>query len=228
MKILKLRPLTLGFSINAIHYFADGNGRTARISYALLSRGYDGSIEDKEYYSALLENTKGREVVNPNPAVSGVDERIRSEMFQSIKEKSGFADAYGDNFPTYVYGGYPNVMAGEYSPAEIAVNDEIDETGRHMLYQAMESGGMTMISIMATFGPDRVKDYVKTSSDGERTVIDGDRFLPSLTQDEIKQWWINSEWAIASYVKRLINVSERGDIAEIAAHYKPHHGLEAA
>lgn len=213
--------LTLGLSINAIHYFEDGNGRTARITYALLSRGYDGSQEDQVFYSSLLENTKGREVVNPNPAVSGVDKKIRSEMFTKIQKESGFAEAFGNTPPTFVHDGYPNAMAGEYSPAEIAAGDEIDAAGRLMLYDIKEGGGLTMTSLMETFEPDRVRDYVHTSPDGQRTFVDGNEFLPTLTQEEIQKWWNNSERAIASYVQRLINVADRDDVAEIAAHYKP-------
>ena len=212
--------LTLGLSINAIHYFEDGNGRTARMAYSLLSRGYNGSQEDQAFYSSLLENTKGREIVNPNPTVSGVDKKIRSEMFVKMQKKSGFAEAFGGVPPTYVYDGYPNAMAGEYSPGEIAVGDEIDATGLLMLYHTMESGGLTMISLMTTFGPERVKDFVHTSPDGKRTFVDGNEFLPTLTQDEIQKWWNNSERAIASYVQRLINVADRDDVAEIALHYK--------
>ncbi len=215
----EIAGLTLGLSLNAIHYFEDGNGRTARMAYSLLSRGYNGSQEDQVYYSSLLENTKGREVVNPNPAVSGVDNKIRSEMFEKIQEKSGYAEAFGDNPPTYVHDGYPNVMAGEYSPAELAVSDNIDATGRLMLYHTMQSGGMTMTSLMATFGPDRVKDFVRTSSDGARTCIDGNAFLPTLTEEEIQKWRNNSELASVSYVRRLINVADRDDVAEIAKYY---------
>jgi len=214
--------LTLGLSINAIHYFEDGNGRTARMAYALLSKGYSGSQVDQSYYSSLLENTKGRDVINPNPAASGVDKKIRSEMCAKVQKESGFAEAFGDKPPTYVYDGYPNAFAGEYSPDKIAAGDEINATGRLMLYQTLESGGMTMLSLMTTFGPDRVKDFVRTSPDGERTFVDGNAFLPTLTQEEIKKWWTNSEQAIASYVQHLIKISDRDDVAEIAEFYKPH------
>ena len=212
--------LTLGLSINAIHYFEDGNGRTARMAYALLARGYNGSQEDQVFYSSLLENTKGREVVNPNPTISGIDDKIRSEMFAQILNKTGFAKAFGDIPPTDIHDGYPNAMAGEYSPAEIAAGDEIDQAGRLMLYRTMESGGLTMTSLVATFGPDRIKDHVRVSPNGKRSYIDGNTFLPTLTQEEIQKWWNNSERAIAGYVRRLINVADRDDVAGIAAHYK--------
>jgi hypothetical protein len=85
----------------------------------------------------------------------------------------------------------------------------------------MESGGLTMTSLVATFGPDRIKDHVRVSPNGKRSYIDGNTFLPTLTQEEIQKWWNNSESAIASYVQRLINVADREDIAEISAYYKP-------
>lgn len=216
----EIAGLTLGLSVNAIHYFADGNGRTARLAFALLSKGYDGSREAQEYYSSLLENTKGREIVNPNPALSGLDRKIRSEMSGKIQEKSGYKEAFGDKLPTYVYDGYPNVMAGEYSPQELAVSNEIDAQGRLMLYHTMESGGMEMISLMKTFGPDRIKDFVRSSPDSSRTFVDGNEFLPTLSQEEIQAWWNNSERAIVDYVRCLINIADRDDVAEIARHYK--------
>jgi hypothetical protein len=214
----EMAGLTLGLSINAIHYFADGNGRTARMIYALLSKGYDGSPEAQEYYSSLLENTKGREIVNPNPAASGIGHKIRSEMTEGVKDKYGYTEAFG-KMPTYIYDGYPDAFAGEHSPEELAVADDIDAQGRLMLYHTMESGGMSMISLMAAFKPERVKDFVKTSPDGSRTYIKGNEFLPTLSKEEIAHWWNTSERAIAMYVKRLIDVADREDAAEIAAHY---------
>lgn len=216
----EMAGLTLGLSINAIHYFADGNGRTARMAYALLSKGYDGSPEAQDYYSSMLENTKGREVINPNPTASGVDRKIRSEMFSSVMKKRGYnPEVFDGKIPTYVYDGYPNAFAGEYSPQELAVADNIDAQGRLMLYHTMESGGMTMVSLMAAFEPERVKDFVKTSPDGTRTFIDGNEFLPTLSKEEITHWWNMSESAIATYVKKLIDVADREDAAEVAAHY---------
>ena len=215
----EMAGLTLGLSINAIHYFADGNGRTARITYALLSEGYDGSLETQERYSSLLENTKGREVVNPNPTISGIDRTIRSEMFSGVMEERGYTEAFGDKPPVSIYDGYPDAFAGEYTPEELAVADDIDAQGRLMLYRTMESGGMTMISLMKTFEPERIKDFIHTSSDGSRAFLNGNDFLPTLSKEEIIKWWNNSERAIATYVKKLIDVANREDVIEIAAYY---------
>lgn len=220
----EMAGLTLSLSINAIHYFADGNGRTARLVYALLSKGYDGSPEAQEYYSSLLENTKGREVINPNPVVSGIDEKIRSEMFSAVMEKRRYnAEAFGGKMPTYVYGGYPDTFRGERSPRDLAVADNIDAGDRLTLYRAMESGGMTMVSLMTAFEPERVKDFVRTSPDGTLTFIDGNKFLPTLSKEEIIHWWKMSEQTIITYVEKLIKVADREDAAEIATHYNFSH-----
>lgn len=216
----KVAGLVLGMSINAIHYFKDGNGRTARIAYALLAKGYDGSDESKRYYTELLENTKGREVVNPNPVESGIDKIILHEMFNKIKKDTGFEEAFeGENFPNYIYGAYPDACAGEYSPSELAVSDKIDAEGRGMLYEVIEGGPLTMTSLMASFTPDRVKEFVKTSPDGKRTYMMGSDFLPTLSKEEIIHWWRRTQGAKYGYVKRLINFPDRDDASAIVAKY---------
>lgn len=216
----EMAALTLGLSINAIHYFTDGNGRTARITYALLSKGYDGSLEAQKYYSSLLENTKGREIVNPNPATSGIDRKIRSELFEEVKGKSGYGEAFGDKMPTFVFDGYPDGMAYEESPEDLAVADDIDAEGRAMLHYTLQSGGMEMISLMAALKPDRVKDFVRAfSHTPDKFLVDGNKFLPTLSKEEITAWWNKSERAIKVYVHRLIKIADREDAAEVVAHY---------
>lgn len=212
--------LMLGMSINAIHYFEDGNGRTARMTCALLTKGYDGTDESKEYYSSLLENTKGREVLNPNPAISGIDKIILSEMYMKTKKKTGFEEAFeGTTFPNYIYDAYPNAFAGEYSPDELAVSSNVNSQGRRMLYEVLENGSLTMTSLMASFTPDRIKEFVKTSPDGKRTFIMGSDFLPTLSQDEITHWWKLTQGAKTAYVKHLINFPDREDATTIVAQY---------
>ncbi len=59
--------LLLGASIGAIHPFADGNGRTSRLIFALLHDGYSGSAEDKEKLTRLL-GAEGRQTVDISSA----------------------------------------------------------------------------------------------------------------------------------------------------------------
>ena len=172
-------------------------------------------------YSSLLENTKGREVVNLNPVKSGIDRKIRSELLETAKLKYGYAEAFGDKIPAYIQGAYTDdTFAGEESPNKLIAADDIDAEGRLMLYHATQSGGMDMISLMTAFNPERLKDFVKTSAaDGTHTYIEDTEFLPTLSKEEIAHWWYMSERAIKVYVKKLIKVADRDDAAAVAAHY---------
>lgn len=215
----KIAGLSLGMSMNAVHYFSDGNGRMARLVFAFLTRGYDGSKENQDYYTALLENEKGREVFNPNPAVSGIDKKIRSEMFERLQEKFGYKEAFGDIMPTSIYNSYYGKKDDIPSPQKLAVSDKINGLGRLMLYRILESGGMEMMSLMNTFSPERVEDFVYSSLSDSQSYVNGRDFLPTLTQEEVQKWMLSSELLIGEYVVSLINATDRGDIAEIAGHY---------
>lgn len=211
--------LTLGLAINAIHYFDDGNGRTGRMVFALLSRGYDGSGENQAYYSSLLENTKGREVINPNPATSSIDKKIRDEMLTLAREKCGYNEAFKDEaMPTIIVDAYPDALAGEFSPKELAVSEEVDDLGRQMLYETLESK-VTMISLMKSFGPERIMPFVRTRRYDNGTYLDGGDFIPTLTQKEIHNWWNQTQGSLKAYVMRMIYVSDRPDAQNILVHY---------
>lgn len=59
----------LGVLVNEVHAFEDGNGRLARFMGAVFVRGFDGSPENKRYYTALLENNAGRSIIDLKPVV---------------------------------------------------------------------------------------------------------------------------------------------------------------
>jgi hypothetical protein len=184
-----------------------------------LSKGYNGSPEDQQYYSALLENTKGREVIDLSPTISNIDSKVRLELRAKVQEQSGYLDAFDGDPPIAIDDPYPDVMV-EKTPDSLAVSEDIDEKGREMLYQTLGVPSMAIISLMLTFKPERVRDFVREGRFGGGYEIAGDKFLPTLTQEEITEWWRNSQVVLASYVRRLIDVSDRDDIEEIAARYR--------
>ncbi len=56
----------IGLGIVAVHPFLDGNGRSSRLIYVLLSEGYDGSEESHERIQEVL-GERGRDVVDLSP-----------------------------------------------------------------------------------------------------------------------------------------------------------------
>ncbi len=53
----------LGLGLNATH-FGDGSGRMARYAYTLRTRGWEGTQRDRVYYTAVLGNWVGRQLVD--------------------------------------------------------------------------------------------------------------------------------------------------------------------
>lgn len=61
------RAATLGaLNISVVHPLSDGNGRVSRVLYSLLTRGYDASPDDIDYYNHISA-PKSREVLSFSP-----------------------------------------------------------------------------------------------------------------------------------------------------------------
>lgn len=70
--------LLVASTINAVHAFADANGRTSRLAYILLKDGFNEQIKEL-LRKALSED--GREIVDPNPSF------VRHELEQILLYK---------------------------------------------------------------------------------------------------------------------------------------------
>jgi hypothetical protein len=221
----RVAALTLGFAINAVHPYPDGNGRTARIVTALLSQGFDGSEESRQYYSALLENQKGRDVINPNPASHGVDNRIVDELAEMVVEKTGHDSRL--KRPVIVLGGYGDAMAGEYTSDVLALSPDISDNGRNSLQRVLQNRQLAVLSIAAALPPERISPHIHEHNNGS-VYIDADALVPSLSEEEITKLLKSSLLAERKYVKCLIDFSDRADASLIVDHYLGSRGVEDA
>lgn len=70
---IKDEAFLISASINAIHPFADGNGRTSRLAYFLIGWGYHGSEEEKSKLSKILGDN-GRDGLDVNPLI--IEEKV--------------------------------------------------------------------------------------------------------------------------------------------------------
>ena len=207
--------LTLGMSMNAIHFYEDGNGRTGRMLYALLSQGYDGSDESKQLYTDLLENTSGREIVNPNPEVSGVGAMIRNEMIQKASNRHNYDP---ETRPHYIQGGY-NAFLGEEALSNIITKDGISDTSKVLLHQILRDEKFNIIPVYLLFKPEEVEQFLITRSDGNK-YVDGDKFAASLDNGTILKLFKAGAATKKAYVDRIINFSDRNDAAAIIEAYR--------
>lgn len=203
----EMAGVTLGLSINAIHYFADGNGRVARLMYALLSKGYDGSPESQKYYSSLLKETSGRDIVDLDPTTSGIDRKIIGGMFSDIMaDTDEHAEVLDHHTPTRIVRGYADNDINKYR-----FQPDLQYDNDHDL-------AIELMSFMIVCDPKHTKDFVEISQDGTCTVK-FDALLATLSEEDAKQYRLGVQALRYEYVKRIIDIANREDATEVAAHY---------
>lgn len=215
----KTAGLTLSFAINIIHPYNDGNGRTGRVIYSLLSRGYSGSDEDKKYYSEILQNFSGRKSVNPNSLSAGLDKKITQEMInESIEpdDDSQLARLSRISNP-YRYADGSWVEAKDENEDYLPLAPDISETDRKRLFYVLKDRKFSLVPVLQTFMADRlvplIAEVPPKYDDGTR-YLDGEKLCKSLKTDEINILLRNAIYLKNEFVKRVINFSDRPDAQE--------------
>jgi hypothetical protein len=198
--------IILGLAITAVHPYNDGNGRTSRLVYSLLQHGYNGSDEDKSYYTAILQNTKGRDIINLDPSLAGIDRWQTGIMAEKAAKEIG----YVGNLPTYEVRAYGDAFAGELTPADLVVNADISEEGRNKLHLAIADNNIQfaipqILRLMHEKGIEP-NSYIRNHTDG-RCVIDGGIVVKSLTESDIDNLYGETHIAKRLYVENMINMS---------------------
>jgi hypothetical protein len=214
LKDPEIAGLELAFAVNAIHPYDDGNGRTGRMLYSLLARGYAGTDDDKAYYSAILENTKGRDIVNPDPSLVGIDKVLARRAHNKIVKERGI----NEPIPTYVLDGYNGAFANEETPDQLAVSSDISVDARNKLHDVLMDSPFVATTILTVVPFEQIAQYIKSYDGGKRVAIDGDSFVASLSEEQIQDLYRASQIGKREYVRSLIELSE-DDFREIQATY---------
>jgi len=216
-----LAGLVFGFALNAIHPYPDGNGRTARMGYALLAHGYEGTPESKQYYAKLLENREGRDVINPNPSTHGVDSLMRMEMMFTLVDMQGYT---ADTIPQAMWGGYGATSEFEgalYDPEGIPMGPDTDSNDRAIANHVLSDTRFAHLVVMRAFPPERVAPYLKTREHDGLNYLNGNAFISSLSHEEFDALLKGSIAVKNSYIRRLLTIAERPDSAAILKQYAP-------
>lgn len=212
----KVAGLTLSFAMNAIHPYDDGNGRTGRVIYSLLSRGYSGSDDDNQYYSEMLENFNGRKMINPNSLAAGLDQVVTNELYDKIRNDSG----YGNLIPiTHISSAYryPDdkwAELGDEVAENLAISKDLSNEDRQALHYVLQDKNFAIIPIFKTFSPDRIAPFMAKrlpEYDDGTTYIDGKRFALSLSSEDINNLFEEAISLKNEFIEKIINFSDRPD-----------------
>jgi len=92
---LKDIALLVSTGINAIHAFNDGNGRTSRLSYFLLSENYSANGDQIDYIKKILGD-KGRLFINNSPGL------VTRTIVDVIRRDVGLPDENNPEIPNFI------------------------------------------------------------------------------------------------------------------------------
>lgn len=193
----------LGLSINAIHPFNDGNGRTSRFVYTLLSRGYDGSDEAREYYESVLRNVEGRQVLDINPEKFSLEWKLKRKVVSKLAKEQNI-----DVTPSRLHGGFETNDFESQSPLNLICNKSVSRDQRAKLFMVLNGGVSGVEAFMNFFAQQEIatKDYAN-----EYGAISVSETVPSLSNDDIETIFNLFGTAKKEFVQELIHVFDDKD-----------------
>ncbi len=217
----------LGLSINTIHPFMDGNGRTSRFVYTMLAHGYDGSQEDKQLLNDVLENGEGRKVVDLDPTRAKLSERWSQNRVAKVANEHG----YQGKLPNYSYLGsaYEAGDVGTYCPDTLLVGEHVSADARAKLHAVLMEKDFNMPNLFAhCFEEDRKpEDFMRSFEDG-RMIIENGKLIGQMTEEEIARLRMGQDEIKKEYVQGLVRVFANPENAELAdslvTFYRPQAG----
>jgi hypothetical protein len=213
-----------GLAINATHAWGNGNGRTARFAYTVQTHGYDGSPADRQLYNAILTETEGRQIVDPNPAKAQLPQKYVERTLEADAESNGYTGAQ----PGRTIGGYDTMIKENYTPGNISTDPSVSQLDRQILYEVVTD---------PVFAPNSLFRFVLENRDapdlyvdegweeGQPASIDLDALIPELSSDDIHTIADMHSEIKRGYVRDLIdtftNPARRQEAQALVDFYRP-------
>ena len=199
--------LLLAAGINAVHPFADGNGRASRLIYTLLAEGYDGSVQAREKIANIL-GPDGREYIDPNPdlVMPMADYDLERRAGIDHKDPKSVTESWSD----------AGSIIGTLTPEGLPVGEDIDAQSRSKLVSIIESRRFRTLTFYKFLKKqDMLKEpYVNyKESEGrhasfglpdKRTVVEIDEVLKSLSKEQVEELLKESGTVRKNAVRTLI------------------------
>ena len=192
---LKDIALLISSSINAIHSYADGNGRTSRLIYLLFTQDFDDETK-MELKEVLLEY--GSDKININPGLVGceIDDLIKSEI--GLKDPR----TNKNQIVRFWYNG---------DKKNIKFNQEISEKDKELFFNFLDKDKEYFFYSVVKYlqdNPDidREKYFKKLPNDPNNGIVIPVSILSkSLDQEQLDQIFQNYRNLKKEYVEKLID-----------------------
>ena len=197
---LKDVALLVSASLNAIHPYLDANGRTSRMIYLLLTKGFNAETK-KELRAVLSES--GRDKINIDPGL------IQTEIDDLIKNEVGI-----DN-PEINPDRITNLFSG-LAKKEMEFEQEISEQDKKLFLELSGKDGQYLFWSVFEFlrdNPELNKEkFIKKFPN--RSVILTDILAGNLNQEQLSQILQNYRNLKKKYVEKLVGSIANPDADE--------------
>ncbi len=182
--------LLIAAGINAVHPFADGNGRASRLAYTLLAEGYDGSATTREKIAKIL-GPEGRDYIDPNPdyVMHVADHILERKAGIDHKDSKSVTESWSD----------AGSLIGSLTPEGLPVAEDVDARSRRQLVSIIESKRFRTVTFYEFLKKqDMLKEPYVTYKESEgryasfklpdnRTVVEIDEVLKSLSKEQVQE-----------------------------------------
>lgn len=217
--------MVLGMSILTIHPYLDGNGRTSRTIFALLTNGYSGSNEDKKLFAEIGEkdnedeyHRSGSHIIDLDPSNSNVENDYSlSDLIYGDMKKTAVINRFGID-----YSGNLPVRVG-FTNSDWNYNSEskLNEVEQHELGNIFESNALAFVACINSFSDELYKKSLRDISfkDDEYIVISYSNIITEITDNELDNLKNTFRKVRVDYVRKIMSITERDNFETIYHQY---------
>ncbi len=214
--------LVIGYAITAIHIFGDGNGRTSRLIYDLLSTNYTGSDSNKEFLRKALAEEGRFDTPNLDP----------TELLIETCEKMIYDEGY------LTYNDEP--LWFDFAQIRAALRDrgDLEDQEKETLLYLADRGNYDREAVRLSLvrylkSSDQLDEYTKHLPEyrnerlaqylPSRYVVDNDKFAANCNSNDIegfsKGYWDSKRDMVKELVDNLVENRRLGNNDEPAREF---------
>lgn len=217
--------MILGMSILTIHPYSDGNGRTSRTIFALLTNGYSGSKKDKALFAAIGgknqdengNHSGGNYIITLDPTIRELRDRPSlSDLIYEDMNRSAITGRFNANLPDLPIRVGFSTSDRRYNPESKLNAEEQLELGN--IFGSRE---LAFIACINSFSDELYKKSLRRINyrGDEHYVISYRNIINDITVDDLSRLRGSFRQTRLDYVRKLMNISNREDFPDIYRQY---------